>query len=261
FPEKQQAAAARLDGLQMRPLADSVRHANIEQAVASGGTALLAFGQRTIEIVAYLASTVFLALYVMLDRDRLRGWLFAIVPREDHIRVSRVLIGLERIVGGYVRGQVITSALMAAFTFVVLLVLRVPNALLLALVAGVADVLPYVGAILACGPAVIAALSSRGPNIALIVGIVLAAYQEFESRIIIPRVYGRVLRLPAATVLLALLVGGKLLGILGAILALPFAAAIRMLVHELRVALPGEEGVDRSALEKDRKAEREFERR
>jgi len=78
--------------------------------------------------------------------------------------------------------------------------------------------------------------------------------------VIIPRVYGRVLRLPSATVMIALLVGGKLLGIIGALLALPIAAAIRMLVEELRVELPGDEGAANDAvlLARDAIAEREF---
>ncbi len=191
----------------------------------------------------------------------MRGSLFALVPREYHVRLSRVLLNLETIVGGYVRGQLITSAMMAVFTFVVLTVARVPNALALSLFAGISDVLPYVGALLACGPATLAALSAHGPTTALVVLAVLAAYQEFESRVIIPRVYGKVLRLPAAMVLVALLVGAKLLGIVGALLSLPIAAAIRMLVEELRVTLPGEDVDVSSARKRDERAEHAFQER
>ena len=91
--------------------------------------------------------------------------------------------------------------------------------------SAVADVLPYVGALLACGPAVLASVP-RGPGVVLAVLIALSVYQEFESRFIVPRVYGRVLRLPSSVVIIALLVGGKLLGVLGALLSLPVAAGI-----------------------------------
>ena len=57
------------------------------------------------EVVAYAVSAIFLALYIMIDRDRLRGGLFAVVPRTHHMRLSRVLVNLETIVGGYIRGQ------------------------------------------------------------------------------------------------------------------------------------------------------------
>ena len=56
--------------------------------------------------------------YILIDRDRLRGGLFAVVPRSHHVRLSRVLMNLETIVGRYIRGQVLTSVLMSVFTFV-----------------------------------------------------------------------------------------------------------------------------------------------
>ena len=173
-------------------------------------------------------------LYMMIDRDRLRGGLYAAVPRRYHIRLSRVLLNLETIVGGYIRGQVLTSLLMAVFVGILLTACGVPNAIALAVFGGIADVLPYIGPFLTVGPAVIAA-SSKGLVIMLVVLGVLLAYEEFESRFLIPRIYGHVLRLPSSIVLIALLAGASLMGIVGALLALPVAAAIRMLFEELRV--------------------------
>jgi predicted PurR-regulated permease PerM len=111
---------------------------------------------------------IFLALYMMIDRDRLRGGLFSIVPRTHHIRLSRVMMNLETIVGGYIRGQVITCALMAVFMFILLVACGVPNAMAISVFGGVADVLPYVGTFLTMGPAVVAALA-RGPAVTVIV--------------------------------------------------------------------------------------------
>ena len=190
----------------------------------------------------------------------MRGAAFALGPRTFHVRLSRILLNLETIVGGYVRGQVITSVLMAVFTFAVLTIARVPNALAIAAFAGIADVLPYIGGILACGPAVLAAWP-RGWGVALAVLAALVLYQELESRAIVPRVYGKALRLPPSVVLVALLAGGTLLGMLGALLALPLAAAVRMIVEELRVALPGEEENDPKVVARDASGERAFERR
>src|SRR5262249_11495623 len=158
------------------------------------------------------------------------------------------------IVGGYMRGQVITSVAITVFTFGVLSAFRVDDALALAMFAGLTDVIPFVGGYIAGAPALSAASSSgrgaRGPVAALRV-----AYQEFESRILVPRVYGRTLRLSPAMVLLALLIGGTLLGILGALLALPIAAGAQMLVRELRVELPGDDaGIDK-ARARDEKVE------
>ncbi len=238
-------------------LASSLRDLHYDAvARAAAGTAL-AISSRAIEIIAYLTSSVFLALYAMIDHARLRGGLFAIVPRSKHIRLSRMLLKLEIIISGYIRGQVLTSALMALVVFVLLAICRVSNPVPIALFAGLADVLPYIGAILAVLPAALAA----APKGLLIVGIVIAvllAYEEFESRVLVPRIYGRALRLPSSIVLLALLIGGTLLGIVGALLALPVAAAIRMLIEELRVALPGEALDDAKLRYRDRIAEDEY---
>jgi len=85
---------------------------------------------------------------------------------------------------------------------------------------------------------------ARGPVIVTVVLLIMLAYEEFESRVLVPRIYGRALRLPASVVLFALLAGGTLMGILGALLALPVAATVMMLIDELRVELPGQQAQD-----------------
>jgi predicted PurR-regulated permease PerM len=220
------------------------------------------YSTRAIAIFAYSLSSVFLALYIMIDRDRLRGGLFLLVPRTHHIRLSRVMLNLETIVGGYIRGQIITSAFMAVFVFVLLKVCGAPNALAIAVFAGIADVLPYIGALLSVGATVIATLS-LSPTTIFIVLTLMLAYEEFESRVIIPKIYGRALRLPSSVILLSLLVGGVLMGIVGALLALPVAAAVLMLIEELRVELPGqqEQAADVEIRKRDDRGEEEYERR
>jgi len=239
------------------PLADYLRAAHYEPVSKAATGAAVAYSARAFEVIAYIVSAVFLALYTMIDRDRLRGGLFAIVPRSHHIRLSRVLLNLETIVGGYIRGQIITSGLMTVFVFALLTLCRIPNAIALAVFAGIADVLPYIGTFLSVGPATLAALS-RGPGITVVVLVAMLAYEELESRFLVPRVYGHALRLPSSIVLLALLAGGTLLGIVGALLALPLAAAMRMLVEELRVELPGEQVDDSKLRERDDRAEAEY---
>ena len=118
----------------------------------------------------------------MIDRDRLRGALFAVVPRSHHIRLSRIMMNLETIVGAYIRGQMVTSVLMAVFTFLLLTACGVENALALAVFAGLADVLPYIG------PSSRWARPSsrrlpRGPGVTVVVLVLMVAYEEFESRV------------------------------------------------------------------------------
>jgi len=212
--------------------------------------------------MAYLIAAVFLAFYMMIDRDRLRGALFAVVPRSHHIRLARVLLGLGTIVGGYIRGQLLTCLLMSGFILVLLLVCGVPNALAIAVFGGLMDLLPYIGVFLTMAPVVLAAWG-QGPVIALTVFLLMLAYEEIESRVLVPMVYGRSLRLPSSVVFFSLLLGMAMAGLVGALLALPLAAAVLMLVEELRVDLPGEavQPEDLAQQRTDTRVEREYERR
>jgi putative heme transporter len=97
----------------------------------------------------------------------------------------------------------------------------------------------------------------------LVVFVLMLIYEEFESRVLVPMVYGRALRLPSSVIMFSLIAGATLLGIIGALLALPLAAAILMLINELRVELPGEteQAADTLIRKKDESGEREYTRR
>jgi len=103
----------------------------------------------------------------------------------------------------------------------------------------------------------------RGPDIIIVVLVLMLIYETFESRFLIPRIYGRALRLPSSVILFSLLAGSVLLGIAGALLALPVAAAVLMFIEELRVELPGqqEQAADAEIRERDDRGEEEYERR
>ena len=208
--------------------------------------------------IGYGVTTFFLAFYLLADGKRSQGALYAVVPRNYHMRLARIMHNLETIVGGYMRGQIITSVALAAFTFLLLVACGVRNALALALFAGLMDVIPFVGGLLAAVPAILAALG-RGPGTGVVVLVCMFVYQEFENKVLVPKVYGQVLRLSPATVVLALIAGGTLLGVMGALLALPIAAGLQMLIKELGVDLPGDDSDDPSARARDQKTEAAYE--
>ena len=243
-------------------LADSIRNVRYAELLKSSQAVLFTAGTRGLEIGAYGVTAIFLAFYMMLDRDRLRGALFAVVPRSHHIRLSRIILNLGTIVGGYIRGQLLTCMLMSGFILVLLLACGVPNALAIAVFGGVMDLLPYIGIFLTMGPAVLAAWG-QGPVVAGVVFVLMLAYEEFESRVLVPFVYGRELRLPSSVVFFSLIVGTAIAGLAGALLALPMAAAVLMLVEELRVELPGEtvQPEDVAQQQADSRSEQEYERR
>ena len=242
----------------MRPLVQAVRAVPVDNVVARASSAMVSYSSDLLTFVGYAVSTTFLAIYLLADPVRTKGLIYAVVPRHHHIKLARILIELKVIVGGYMRGQLITSVAMAVFAFAVMRVYRVDDALALALFAGMTDIIPFIGGYLASLPAILA-VAPNGFAAVIIVFVLMFAYQEFESRILVPRVYGRVLRLPPAIVLVSLLVGGTLLGIIGALLALPIAAGLSMVVRELRVELPGDAPPDDTTRARDEKAEHIYE--
>jgi putative heme transporter len=225
------------------PLADranDIRDAKPAAFLAPLGGSVVSYAQSAFELVVYIVTTIALAFYLIADRERVLGFLYALIPRRYHVRTARLLLALETIVGGYMRGQALTSLLIGGFTYALLLVVGVPNALILAILAAFTDLIPYIGPVLATAAPVLFALSKGVPQ-AVIVLVALVLYEELESRLIIPRVYGKTLRLSPVAVTVALLMGGKLFGIIGALLALPIAAGIRATVEQLRIDLPGEQ--------------------
>jgi predicted PurR-regulated permease PerM len=241
------------------PLARALQHMDLEQTAAAIESALVGYAPRAVMTLGWAVTALFLAFYILADGKRTQGVLYAVVPREYHMRLARIIQNLEVIVGGYMRGQLITCVAIGVFTFLLLAVLKVPNALSIALFAAVADLIPFIGGLLATAPAVLSALSLGLPA-GLVVLAALFIYQEFENRILIPKVYGHVLRLSSTAVVLALLAGGILYGVIGALLALPIAAGLQMMLVELRVEMPGDDRDDRMAQARDAKTEATYER-
>ncbi len=242
-----------------KPVVQSIKAVPVNDLVERAGGSVLGYSTQIFAAIGYSITTIFLAIYLLADPVRAKGMLYAVIPRHHHVKLARILIELKTIVGGYMRGQLITSISIGVFVFVLLSAFRVEDALALALFAAITDIIPFIGGYIASLP-VIVAVSGSGTPAVIGVTLVMVAYQEFESRILVPRVYGRVLRLPPAIVLIALLVGGTLMGILGALLALPIAAGLRMLVRELRVELPGESPAKDATRQRDEKAEDIYER-
>ncbi len=223
----------------LAPRAQQLREAQFSKMLELLDGRALSYAGAALQMLTYSLLAVILAFYLLADHERVRGFLFALLPRSYHVRTARVLIDMETIVGGYVRGQVLTSLLIGIFTLVTLMIAGVPNAFALAVLAAAFDLVPLVGPILAVIVPTLMSLP-QGSMIALGVFIALFIYNQIENHYLLPRVYGQTMRLSPVVVLVALLVGGQLLGLVGALLALPIAAGIRVLIEDLRIELPGE---------------------
>ena len=162
-------------------------------------------------------------MYLLIDGRRTYEWLAAFAPPRLRPRVDATAEGAREVIAAYVRGNVVTSAICAVATWVFLAALKVPAALLLALLAGILDFVPVIGIFLSAAPAILLGLTvSSGVGVA--VAVFYAAYNVVENYWLQPRVYGRMLRLSDLAVITAFLVGAELGGVLGALVALPLVA-------------------------------------
>jgi predicted PurR-regulated permease PerM len=183
---------------------------------ARAGTALVSG-------VLSIAVALILTIYLLVDGRRTSKWLVAFAPREQRARIEETLDEMRQSIAAYVRGNVATSALAAVVTYVVLAALKVPAALLLAILAGVCDFIPVLGIIISTIPAVLLALT-----VSMWTGVAVALFNLFynalENYYIAPKVYGRALQLSSLAVIAAFAVGAELAGVIGALIALPIAA-------------------------------------
>lgn len=181
-----------------------------------------------VDIIAGLANVVvvlIIAVYILADQGQSLEGLYHWMPPQRAEKVRRTIPAVAKVVNGYVTGQAINSTLFALFALILLTILDVPSAVFLALIAAIGDAIPQVGVFLATIPAVLLALT-QSPQTAVIVLVAYALYQQVENYVTSPRIFGRTLQLRPLVTLVAILIGGKLLGIVGVLLALPVAAAI-----------------------------------
>jgi len=209
-----------------------------------------AWGRSVVSALVVSAVVLILTLYLLLDGRSLYAWLLAFAPRAYRERLAATTAEISTMVHAYVGGQFLAALLFAAFTGIVLMVLRVPAVLPLAVIAGLCDVIPVLGIMLATVPAVLLALSVS-PHTALAVLLAYVGYHLFETYFLLPRIYGHKLRISTLSVLLALLAGGKLQGLIGIVIALPLVAAYPIIErHWLRGYLQARVLTDHKALAK-----------
>ena len=181
-------------------------------------------GSVAINGLADISLVLVIALYLLIDGGKTYEWLLAFFSPLHRRKLRITGLEISKVIFGYVSGQVITSVLVMIYTFVVLSALHVPGALTLAILAGILDILPILGFILSTVPAVLLSLAVS-PKTALAVLILYLAFHVLENYLIVPKIYGKSLRLSTLTVLLGLLVGALLAGIPGSLAALPVIAS------------------------------------
>jgi len=191
----------------------------------------------TVTIIATCIVIPVLSAYMMLDAENLKRYAIAAIPMKRRPKTLAVVADLEKVLGGFIRGQFTVGATIGVCITIVLLLFHIKYAVLIGVFAGLFDVIPYVGAVVGFIPSVLLALFQDGVSQAalfhaLYVAIAFIAIFQLEGHFIAPKIVSDSVGLSPLWVVIAILIGGELLGIGGMFLAVPIAAMIRvLLVH------------------------------
>ena len=189
-------------------------------------------GTLVVGTVSEILAIVVFSIYFLAGLPQIKMFTYRLIPHSRRPRA--ILLGDEIFakVGGYVLGNFITSAIAGVGTYVWLLAWGVPYPLLLGIFVAFLDLIPVIGSTVGGAIVSLVALTVSLPVALATLGFYVA-YRLAEDYLIVPRIMGRTVELPAIVSLVAVLVGGVLLGIVGALVAIPVAAAIRLLLQEI----------------------------
>ena len=208
----------------------------LDKLLSTKGTALvggvLGAGQLVLSAATSFLVVVVLVIYFLAAMPRIKLFLYRLAPQSRRARV--ILIGDEIFVkvGGYMLGNLVTSLIAGAGTYIWLLIFGVPYPLLLGLLVALLDLIPVIGSTVGGAVVSLVALTVSLPVAIATLGFYIA-YRLAEDYLIVPRIMGRTVDVPAVVTVVAVLLGGALMGLIGALIAIPAAAALRLLLHEV----------------------------
>jgi predicted PurR-regulated permease PerM len=180
-----------------------------------------------------LFSILVISFFLLIDGDRIIGWVYRQLPADRQRRLRIVGDDVSDAITGYVFGNFVISILAGIVTYVTLSILDIPFAVPLAIMFAFFDLVPMVGATVGgILVALVVAIAGDLPVDLIVWGVVLILYQQVENNIIQPFVYGRTVEIHPLAVIVAILIGAALLGILGALIAIPVAAAVQSVVRD-----------------------------
>lgn len=179
-----------------------------------------------------ILTILILTFYLLVESAELRASMLRLFPASRRARIDAASRAITVKVSAWLGGQLLLGAIIGSSSAVGLWLIGIPFFYVLALISGIGELIPVVGPILAAIPAVAVAASVSGKAVVFVL-IFFVVQQQFENHVLVPKIMERQVGVSAVTVIVALLIGGRLLGILGAILAVPTAAILLVLVSEL----------------------------
>jgi predicted PurR-regulated permease PerM len=201
---------------------------NIQSAAANVITKVYDF---ILGIFAFFLVLV-MTFYIVVEENALKKIVWSVSPEKYQIYIINLVNRMQKKIGLWLRGQLILSCIIFLLTYISLSILGVKYALVLALVAGMTEFVPYLGPLMASIPAIFLAYT-QAPMLALFVAILYYIIQLVENNIIVPKLMQKVVGLNPIISIVVLLIGYKIAGIPGAILAIPVATAAKVFINDV----------------------------
>lgn len=183
-------------------------------------------------ILSFLLVIV-LSFYLSVESDGVSNFLRIVTPAKNEEYILSLWKRSRHKIGLWMQGQLVLAVIVAMLVFLGLTMLRVENALLLAVLAGIFEIIPIFGPIIAAIPAVTLALVTNGMASALMVVGLYIIIQQFENQLIYPLVVRKIVGVPPLISILALIVGGKLAGFMGLLISVPVATMLMELLGDI----------------------------
>jgi predicted PurR-regulated permease PerM len=185
-------------------------------------------------------TVIVVTFYLSAEENGTKNFIKHLIPFKNQAYVSRLVTKIQRKMGSWVLGQLILCVSIFAITYIGLLILKVDYALVLALIAGILEIIPYIGPIIAVIPAAFFAFI-QNPPLVLAVVILYLIIQQLENHLLVPVVMSKSVGLNPVLVILGILVGGSLGGWLGAIIAVPILSGVQVFLNDMQNSESAEE--------------------
>lgn len=190
-----------------------------------------------LETVIYALVYLIITFYLLLQARQLKQWSVSLIPAPYRAEIGALGAQIDGVFSAYIRGQLLLIVIMSVLLYIPLTILKIPYALVIAVVSGTLEIVPIIGPWSAAGIAMVAALFQQDVpfgmsnlGLAALIGTIYFVLRQIEDHFIIPNVMGPLVRLHPAVVIFSILAGGALLGAFGLFISIPVAAVIRILL-------------------------------
>jgi predicted PurR-regulated permease PerM len=212
-------------------LSEGASDPNVWLAIGGGA---LKFGAGVLNGTFGAIFVIALTIYFVIGLESIKSALYTLVPLSRRTGVMDIAETIMQSVGKYLGGMVVLATFNAVFTFLLLTMAGVQFAPVLAALAFPITLIPLVGSVINLGIVTVVALFTS-PGAALLVGIAMLVYVQVEAYVLTPRIVGKAISIPGSLVLIGAMIGGTLLGLLGALIACPFTASVLLIIKKVVV--------------------------